>query len=285
MKRELQWIAAAIMMLLLPATAVAQTIPATPAHAEFSLENLRLPGGEHMGMLGGSLLFAQNRWLAIGPGFYGAVSGRRGGFITLGLAARASMPLYDRIALELGAYVGAGGGRGGQALTGGGLYLRTHLGIHYDLGRLGRIGIGASHVAAPYGSIHSTQPYLSYQYAFNSWVAGGWRDQAEVRDAYSYLNPSEQELALVYREDVIPSSVRTATGLRQARSLRLMGVAWNRYLDDHRYLHAETDAAMGGQSSGYMQILLGGGYRLHLTDATALKLIGTLYQDEAQIRE
>ncbi|HXH65308.1 MAG TPA: hypothetical protein VNH42_07370, partial [Mariprofundaceae bacterium] len=202
----------------------------------------------------------------------GAMSGRRGGFITLGLAAQARLPLTQRLAAELGGYVGAGGGRGGLALTGGGLFLRSNLGLFWDTGAWGRIGAGASYVAAPYGSIHSTQPYIAYQYAFNSWSADGWLPPADSPGIDSYVNPTEEEFALVYRHDLIPSGVRTSGGAPQHRTLKLMGIEWHRYLSDHFYLSAETEGAMGGQSNGYMQILLGGGVRLHLTDSTAVKL-------------
>ncbi len=264
------------MALLLPVGAQAaanvteNTVAATPAEAGLSYEQLKLPGGEHMGLMGGSVLFAQNSWLAIGPGFYGAMSGHRGGFITLGLAARARLALTDRLAAELGAYVGAGGGRGGLQLTGGGLFLRTHLGLSFDTG-WGSIGAGASYVAAPYGSIHSTQPYVAYRYGFNSWMSDGWQPPAASADIDSYVNPTEEEVALVYLHDHIPSGVLTTGGTRQ-QTLKLMGIEWHRYVSENFYLSAEAAGAMGGQSNGYMQILLGGGYRLPLTDSTAVKL-------------
>ena len=52
--------------LVLPMTAQAaaqateNTVAATPAEAGLSYEQLKLSGGEHMGLLGGSVLFAQN---------------------------------------------------------------------------------------------------------------------------------------------------------------------------------------------------------------------------------
>jgi hypothetical protein len=263
------------MAMLLPMSAQAadQTIAATPARAELSYEQLNLPGGEHLGLMGGSLLYdTYGHWLAFGPGFYGAMSGQRGGFITLGLAARVRLPLTERLAAELGGYVGAGGGRGGLALTGGGLFLRSHAGLDWDMGPWGIIGAGASYVATPYGSIHSTQPYVAWQYPFHSWTTDGWQPPAAGDAIDSYLNPSEEEFALVYRHDLIPSGVRTTSGAPQHRTLRLIGVEWHRYLNDVFYLSAETEGAMGGQSNGYMQILLGGGLRLHLTDSTAVKL-------------
>jgi len=51
-----------------------------------------------------------------------------------------------------------------------------------------------------------------------------------------------------------------------------MGAEWDRYLDDHFFLKVESEGAMQGQSHGYMQILLGGGYRQALTNSTWLKL-------------
>ena len=43
-------------------------------------------------------------------------------------------------------------------------------------------------------------------------------------------------------------------------------------MDDRLFLKVETEGAMGGENNGYMQILLGGGYRLPLWNSSALKL-------------
>ena len=118
------------------------------------LEYLTLPGDESMGMLGASYLFEIAPGLYFGPSAYGAVSGKRGGFFTGGgeLAYRA--PLFSRLEIEAGIYVGGGGGA--LALVGSGLMLRPHVDLTWNFGSV-RAGISASSVRFPDGDIDSNQ--------------------------------------------------------------------------------------------------------------------------------
>lgn len=63
--------------------------PAAPSALQItrvlSFETLRLPGGEHMGLVGGAVLFdIDGRWAA-GPAVYGAATGQRGGLFVGGI--------------------------------------------------------------------------------------------------------------------------------------------------------------------------------------------------------
>lgn len=74
-----------------------------------------------MGVVGGNLLFDVNDNVKLGVGSYGALRGERGGFITLGLAGEVRQRLSPSWLGHAGLFVGAGGGRGGSTLAGGGL--------------------------------------------------------------------------------------------------------------------------------------------------------------------
>ncbi|RME80996.1 MAG: hypothetical protein D6771_08790 [Zetaproteobacteria bacterium] len=52
-----------------------------------------------------------------------------------------------------------------------------------------------------------------------------------------------------------------------------MGVEWRHFLDRSRFVRIESEGAMGGRSNGYMQILLGGGYRWSITPLLALDIM------------
>ena len=125
-------------------------------------ESLNLPGGEAMGMLGGDYLVSVNDHLRIGVGAFGAVQGERGGFITLGVEGELQERIGDNLLSHAALFVGAGGGHGSNALTGGGLMLRGDLGLTYETHGYGNIGMGISHVRFPSGDISSTQPYVQY---------------------------------------------------------------------------------------------------------------------------
>ena len=246
------------------------TIPTT---WRLSSETLKLPGAEKMGMVGGDLLFDVSDKLRLGVGSYGAVRGERGGFITLGVAGEVRQRLSPAWLSQIGLFVGAGGGRGGSTLSGGGLMLRGDAGLTYETAGYGNFGFGVSHVRFPSGVISSTQPYVQYEYAFFSLLDQGWAGSASGSAAAnrSAAHPRSNEFALVARSYQIPSSVVRDNGSPQHGSMQLLGVEWLSYLDERWFLKLESEGAMGGQNTGYMQILAGGGYRLPLARNTALK--------------
>lgn len=237
-------------------------------------ETLKLPGGEKMGMVAGDLLFDVSDKLRLGAGTYGAVRGKRGGFITLGLAGEVRQRLSSSWLGHAGLFVGAGGGHGGSMLSGSGLMLRGDAGLAYETAGYGNFVFGVSHVQFPSGVISSTQPYIQYEYPFHSLLGPSWtaissNDSSAGMDA---VQPMANEFAVVARSYKIPSSVVRDNGQPQHSSMQLLGVEWLSYLDERWFLKLESEGAMGGQNNGYMEILAGGGYRLPLSHSTALKL-------------
>jgi hypothetical protein len=242
-------------------------------------ETWQLPGAETMGMTGGNLLLQVNPNLKLGVGSYGAVRGRRGGFITMGLAAEGRWPIDPDWALEAGAFVGGGGGRGGLILAGGGLMLRSHLGLSYELRSWGhpsgRLSLGYSQVDFPSGVIRSRQPYLGYEYDFSSPLLPGWPKAADTRPAAAQApdTPTRaQAFSLTARHYRIAPGVVQDDGRAQHPTMELLGAQWITHLDERRYLRLHAEGAMGGRSTGYMQILAGGGYRWPLAGGRAIKL-------------
>ena len=65
---------------------------------------------------------------------YGAASGQRGGFFTIGAEGALCTRLYGPLDLVAGLYVGGGGGA--AAPQGGGLMLRPHVDLMWDFGPL-----------------------------------------------------------------------------------------------------------------------------------------------------
>lgn len=254
-------------------------IPTVPTTLRFTYENLSLPGNEKMGMLGGTMLFDVTRHTRLGVGSYGAVRGERGGFITLGVAGELHQPLWDAWSARAGLFVGAGGGRGGYTLSGGGLMLRTDAGLVYETPGAGNFGFGLSRVSFPSGTIGSSQAYLQYDYPFHTLLRPGWPKASKLPAAHAGLKglkASENELATVFRSYQMPASVVRDGGGFQHKRMQLMGIEWLSFLDDRWFLKLESEGAMGGQSNGYMQILAGGGYRYLLSNTQALKAFASL---------
>ena len=249
-------------------------ITPSPTAIRMTYESLSLPGGEKMGMLGADLLVSVNDHLRLGVGTYGALRGERGGFITLGVEGELQQRINESWMSHAGLFVGAGGGRGGYTLSGGGLMLRGDVGVSYESKGYGNLGFGVSHVRFPSGVITSTQPYIQYEYPFNSLLGAGWTDTPTL-DRSIRLDPvqaSANEFALVGRHYQFASSAVRDDGQPQTSSMQLVGVEWLSYLNERWFLKVESEGAMGGENNGYMQILLGGGYRLPISRSTSLKL-------------
>jgi len=249
-------------------------IQPTQSAVRLTFESLNLPGGESMGMLGGDVLVQVHDNLRVGVGSYGAVQGQRGGFITLGVEGELQQRISDAWVSHAGLFLGAGGGHGSNALSGGGLMLRGDLGITYESKGYGNIGLGVSHVRFPSGDISSTQPYVQYEYPFNSLLGSGWL-APPPKDSSLRIDPvqaNNNEFALVGRHYEMASKARRDDGGVQNSTMQLVGVEWLSYLNDNWFVKVESEGAMGGDNNGYMQILLGGGLRLPITRSTSIKL-------------
>ena len=249
-------------------------IQPTTSAVRLTYESLNLPGGESMGMLGGDVLVNVHENVRVGVGAYGAVEGQRGGFITLGVEGELQQRISDAWVSHAGLFVGAGGGHGSNALSGGGLMLRGDLGVTYESKGYGNIGLGVSHVRFPSGDISSTQPYIQYEYPFNSLLGSGWLG-APPKDSGLRIDPvqaNNNEFALVGRHYELASKARRDDGGVQNSSMQLVGVEWLSYLSDNWFVKVESEGAMGGDNNGYMQILLGGGLRLPISRSTSIKL-------------
>ena len=247
--------------------------PSTGA-VRLNYESLNLPGGESMGMLGGDVLVSVNDHLRVGVGTYGAIEGERGGFITIGIEGELRQRISNSLISHAGLFVGAGGGHGSNAIAGGGLMLRSNLGLTYESKGFGNIGLGVSHVSFPSGDINSTQPYLQYEYPFNSLLGSGWLSYPPKNHSLRVdpVQANRYELSLVGRHYEFPSSAKRDDGKMQNSTMQLIGVEWLSYFNDYWFVKVESEGAMGGDNNGYMQILLGGGLRLPITRSTSIKL-------------
>lgn len=240
------------------ATAQAKAEPAE-YQLKAAYESLSLPGSETMGILGLGVERTLNDYFSVGAGTWMAMRGERGGFITIGLQGSGHVPLSGSIELEAGAFVGAGGGRGGYELSGGGLMLRGYVGLANDFGAWGRLGGGISYVDFPNGgAIDSVQPVVFYSLPFSF-------DNPDIAG----LNFEESSLAVVSRFMNVSSGVRKGSGVSQD-DFTLLGVVWKGYIDETWFVRAEMEGAAGGNSTGFMQILLGGGARLPISERLSL---------------
>jgi hypothetical protein len=222
-----------------------------PVRGELGFERITLPADEHLGLVGGTVLFpVADRWWA-GLGIYGAATGQRGGLFVGGAEIRREWALPW--GLDLGTGVYAGGGGGAAAPVGGGLMLRGALTVSRDLGPL-RAGLTWSHVRFPSGDIQSSQwgVLLSWQRPFRVFDI----------DAVGQRQPPGDATGLGIRRMAATVGTYSPRGA-DARHIGTVGSRAEWAADSHgAFTGIEAAAAASGGAAGYMEILGTAGWRV-----------------------
>jgi hypothetical protein len=224
---------------------------ARPATVRLGYERLRLPGGERLGLLGTTFLIDIGGGFAVGPAAYGAITGGRGGLFVVGAEAA----WHHRIAgpLEFEAGVHAGGGGGGAAPVGGGLMLRSHLDLLYDLGGL-KAGVSASRVRFPNGQIESSQLGLvltvptDFRFVERDRIGQPLSISGRAGMGFDRI----QAVFGVYKPR---SGSRRNSGGELTQKIGFVGTRLERAIDDHLYWGVEAAGAASGGVGGYAEYL------------------------------
>lgn len=237
-----------------------------------SYEEWKLPQNETMGMARIGLREKFGSYFNAGVDSYAAVKGERGGFITLGLAGGFEYPLTSSLSFESGLFVGAGGGRGGYELTGGGLMLRENIGLKYQFANYASVSLGLSRVDFPNGGvIKGNQMYLGLNVPFNALVDTGkaYRGKDYISGiSLDLYQPRVHQFSIHGKDLSIPNDVLTDSNAPQ-EGFGLLGAGWRTYIDQHWFAQIESAGAARGNSRGYMEILVGGGYQIPITQNLA----------------
>ena len=222
-----------------------------PTSGMLGFEMLRLPDGERMGLVGGSLLFDIGGDWGVGPAVYGAATGRRGGFFVGGVELQRRWDLGNGFSLATGLF--AGGGGGANTPVGGGLMLRPAVTILRDLGPSLQAGLSLSSVRFPSGRINSSQLGLTLAWRseflhFTSAEAGTAAASTLVPAASRSAGMGFDRIsATVANFDLTDGSARRVrlAGARAERRSNIDGFIWG----------LEAAAAAQGGAAGYMELL------------------------------
>ena len=222
-----------------------------PTSGMLGFEMLRLPDGERMGLVGGSLLFDIGSDWGVGPAVYGAATGRRGGFFVGGVELQRRWDLGNRFSLATGLF--AGGGGGASAPVGGGLMLRPAVTILKDLGPSLQAGLSLSSVRFPSGQINSTQ--LGLTLAWRSEFLHFTSAEA-VTAAASTLVPAASRSAGMGFDRISATVANFDLTDGSARRVRLAGARAERRSNIDGFIWGlEAAAAAQGGAAGYMELL------------------------------
>lgn len=223
-----------------------------PAQVRLGFERVKLPGGEGMGMVGTSYLLevAPDWWF--GPAAYGATTGERGGLFTVGVEGSWRRQIAGPLGIELGYYVGGGGG--GSAPVGGGLMLRPHVDLLWQVGAH-RFGLSLSEVRFANGAIDSRQVGLvwSLDTDFRS-VPRERLGEPVVSRARSGIGFDRvQAVGGVYRAR---PGARRVTGGPLPTNIGFAGARLEQAVTDTAYWGIEANGAASGGVAGYAEYLV-----------------------------
>ncbi|VAY86336.1 hypothetical protein MNB_ARC-1_990 [hydrothermal vent metagenome] len=233
-------------------------------HYLVTYDNLKLPNNENLGLLGTSYVYDFENYY-LGLGIYSAVSGERGGFFTGGIEGGYRYRFLNDFTLDAGVFLGGGGG--GSAPQGGGLMLRPHIGITYDVLDY-KVGLGVSKVKFPNGDIDSNQVYLQVAIPFDVVHKKNKNSPMILDDIKNFMKDSGKDLgwsdtyfSLTIQRYMIPNGVKNTSGALVKEDMSLIGFEYGRDFTKNIFAFVETAGAGGGGADGYAEILGGVGYK------------------------
>ena len=233
-------------------------------HYTLSYDDLTLPGDEKLGLLGTSYLYNFDS-AYLGLGVYSAVSGQRGGFFTGGVEVGYRYNLTHNLSLDVGVF--AGGGGGGSAPQGGGLMLRPHIGLLYDIYGY-KLGLGYSKVKFPNGDIDSDQVFLQLSIPFEAIHKKNIDSPMILDDIKDFMKSSGENMgwsdsyfAVTIQRYMIASDVKNRSGSIVKKDMGLIGFEYGYNLSRKFFVFAEAAGAAGGGADGYAEVLGGVGYK------------------------
>ena len=252
-----EWLVALSVAVAAPMVAAAEAdepVTQTPsAHARVTFERAKFPGDERVGFVGTSYLvdLHQVPGLSIGPAVYGAITGQRGGFFTIGGELAWRQRLLGPVGVELGLY--AGGGGGGGAPQGGGLMLRPHVDLLMESGPTA-FGVSLSRIKFPNGQIDSTQWGLvlnfNDEFRFTRAASLDTPTRAGGRSGIGF--DRIQIVAGAYRSR---AGAMLLDGRPQPGTIGLVGVRAEQALGTNAYWGLEANGAAQSTVAGYAEYL------------------------------
>lgn len=251
-----------LLALSAPVAGAAATADDTIALApQLGFESVRLPGGERLGLLGGSLLFGAGGDWWLGPAVYGAASGQRGGLFVGGVEVQHRWRL-GRQTLSAGFF--AGGGGGAAAPVGSGLMLRPALTLLRDFGPA-ELGVSLSEVKFPSGAISGRQLGIVARWDGRFRHAG----VDHVGDAATGAGRSGVGFDRIL--GTVSSYSLRGRGV-EPRRIGLVGTRLDHDLGGGLYAGLEAAAAATGGAAGYMEVLGVAGWDAAVQPRSSLRL-------------
>ena len=234
-------------------------------------EKVKISSNENLGLVSlGYLLNFDNSFYA-GARFFGAVSGKRGGFFTAGIDGGYKYYFTPSIFSKIGTFVGGGGG--GSAPQGGGLMIKPYLELLVKSSPLS-YGISFSKVKFPNGDIDSNQIGLVFEYSFNQLFLADNLDNNklnyELKKSNLFLKMKNDYYKMII-QNYHPKTKKNLSN-QDTQDIKLIGFEYGREIKPNFYGFLQSSGAFSGGADGYAEVLLGGKYFINFANFAKLSL-------------
>lgn len=227
------------------------------------MPQLEIPNEPNMGFSGIHYNLFLNDDLYAGLGIYGAVTGRRGGFFTLGVNAGYKKFLTEKLFIDTGFHFGGGGGA--AAADGGGAFILPHFNLGYKFDHF-NLNAGYSYVNFfDDGKINGSQLNFAVEIPVNF----NYSDYNVIDEKFSiqdlenssWNNPTKKSSLTIHFNNLKAFKAKNyAGGVIEGKTIRLAGFEFANYITENWFAFLKLDGAYSGIRAGYMDVLLGAGY-------------------------
>lgn len=236
------------------------------AFGKLDFLSLDLPNNDpNMGFTGIHYNLMINNWAYGGLGIYGAVTGNKGGFFTLGVNAGVKKYFTDNFYTDAGFHFGGGGGAG--APDGGGAFILPHVNLGYHFKNFS-VNSGWSYVDFfDGGAIKGHQlnvgleiplnfEYASYTASENTY------DFGNLKTSSWNLNSKKNSLLFHVNNLKIKGGNSNVNVQKfNGATIRLAGFEMASYFSNNWFGFVKVDGAFDGIKAGYMDVFLGAGHQ------------------------
>lgn len=251
----------------------ARAVYIRPSEVRFTHENVRFEDPpnvrETMGLSSLALDLHFDNGFSAGPAAYAATSGKRGGFIGIGM--NLGYRFFPANTWSLGPMIFLGAAGGVVTPVGEGLMLRPSFVIGHDWGRLAT-GLGYAWTKFPKGGFHSDGIFgqislkSSFLYMDDSFtIAGDLPPGNLLRDDIPWVS-RRWRVAPSFRMYFPKATSVDLTGQSYGKNIQLGGIGIERYLDERWFMSLEAFGAFTQGTGGYMSLTSGLGYAYPITE-------------------
>lgn len=248
------------------ASVLAQPKIATqPISYQLSYEQYSMPSGiKPLGVLGlhGFVNFTPH-WYA-GMGVYGGVKGQSGGYFALSLDGGYTHPLYGPVWLDVGASVGAGGGR--STAVGGGLFVHPHAGLTWHHHHV-NIGVNYSWMKFTDGDVDSKQIGVTLSFPTTMQLASFAASGDSVTVNQQMIDNSTPNYVSLLGQIYWPrKGTKNVHGQVSDQRTEFVGAEFGHFVSAHAFWFVNATGAFHGRGNGYANALFGAGWQYPLSN-------------------